>query len=318
MAGWRRRVVPTLGHLAVRMITNGAVDRAVHGWIADECSRSTVKNSLAVLVRVLEQAVRDGVIDRNPARVTGWQHEFRKAEDELDDPRALALPDWADPAHSSLTPSWPAQPATSAAGATSSSSPPAPAHGSARSPAAASATSTPTTGSGPSAGRPHRHPADSPTRAPRANAPATSRSSSRSATWSNAASTALNERPDARLFTGPRGGRITHRSPARRDTLGRGRRGARLRAPAPARACGTPGLTWMADAGVPVHVLREDRRARLDHHHPALPAPGPARHPVCRRRHSAPTYERRGPQMVPNADARRPRSRSRRSSTKAR
>ena len=77
------------------MVTNGAVDRAVHAWIADECSRSTVKNSLAVLVRIMEQAVRDGIIDRNPARVSGWQHEFRKAEDELDDPRALALPDWA-------------------------------------------------------------------------------------------------------------------------------------------------------------------------------------------------------------------------------
>ena len=43
-----------------------------------------------------DQAVRDGVIDRNPAHVTGWQHQFRKAEDELDNPRALALalPDW--------------------------------------------------------------------------------------------------------------------------------------------------------------------------------------------------------------------------------
>lgn len=94
MAGWRRRVVLTLGHLSVRMVSHGAVDRAVYGWIADECSRSTIKNSLAILVRVLDQAVRDGVITRNPARVTGWQHEFRKAEDELDDPRALALPDW--------------------------------------------------------------------------------------------------------------------------------------------------------------------------------------------------------------------------------
>ncbi|MCW2502205.1 MAG: integrase family protein, partial [Actinomycetia bacterium] len=56
MAGWRRRVVPSLGHIGVRMVTNGAVDRAVQGWIADECSRSTVKNSLAVLVRVMEQA----------------------------------------------------------------------------------------------------------------------------------------------------------------------------------------------------------------------------------------------------------------------
>jgi hypothetical protein len=90
LAGWRKRVVPTLGHLPLTMITNGAVDRAVHGWIADECSRSTVKNSVAVLVRVMEQALRDGIIDRNPARVTGWQ----LAEDELEDPRALALPDW--------------------------------------------------------------------------------------------------------------------------------------------------------------------------------------------------------------------------------
>jgi integrase len=94
LAGWRKRVVPTLGHLPLTMITNGAVDRAVHGWIADECSRSTVKNSLAVLVRVMEQALRDGIIDRNPARVSGWQRQYKLAEDELDDPRALALPDW--------------------------------------------------------------------------------------------------------------------------------------------------------------------------------------------------------------------------------
>ena len=94
LAGWRKRVVPALGHLPVRMITNGAVDRVVHAWIADECGRSTVKNSLAMLVRVMEQAVRDGIIDRNPAKVTGWQREYQRAEDELDDPRSLALPDW--------------------------------------------------------------------------------------------------------------------------------------------------------------------------------------------------------------------------------
>ncbi len=94
LAGSRKRVVPTLGHLPVRMITNGAVDRAVHSWIADECSRSTVKNSIAILVRVMEQALRGGLIDRNPARINGWQHEYRLAEDELDDPRSLALPDW--------------------------------------------------------------------------------------------------------------------------------------------------------------------------------------------------------------------------------
>jgi integrase len=94
LAGWRKRVVPTLGHLPIRMISNGVVDRAVHGWIADGCSRSTVKNSLAVLVRVMEQAVRDEITDRNPAHVVGWQREYQRAEDELDDPRSLALPDW--------------------------------------------------------------------------------------------------------------------------------------------------------------------------------------------------------------------------------
>jgi hypothetical protein len=26
--------------------------------------------------------------------VKGWQREYQKAEDELDDPRSLALPDW--------------------------------------------------------------------------------------------------------------------------------------------------------------------------------------------------------------------------------
>ncbi|HUK69692.1 MAG TPA: site-specific integrase [Streptosporangiaceae bacterium] len=94
LSGWRKRVIPALGHVPVRMVTNGVVDRVVHGWIADQCSRSTVKNSLAVLVRVMEQAVRDGIVDRNPARVVGWQREYRRAEDELDDPRSLALPDW--------------------------------------------------------------------------------------------------------------------------------------------------------------------------------------------------------------------------------
>lgn len=94
LASSRQRAVPTLGHLPVRMITHGAVDRAVHGWIADDCSRSTIKYSLAILVRVLEQAVRDGIVEHNRARVTGWQREYQHTEDELDNPRLLAPPDW--------------------------------------------------------------------------------------------------------------------------------------------------------------------------------------------------------------------------------
>jgi len=94
LAGWRKRVVPAVGHLPLRMITNGAVDRAVHGWIADQSGRFTVKNSLAVLVRVMEQAVRDDIMARNPGRVIAWQRDYQRAQDELDDPRSLALPDW--------------------------------------------------------------------------------------------------------------------------------------------------------------------------------------------------------------------------------
>ncbi|GGN04181.1 integrase [Lentzea pudingi] len=98
VSGWKLRIVPALGHLPVRMITAGAVDRAVMdpetGWIAEECSVSVVKNTLAMLVRIMEQAVRDGIIDRNPARIKGWQKQYARVEDELDDPRSLALPDW--------------------------------------------------------------------------------------------------------------------------------------------------------------------------------------------------------------------------------
>ena len=79
---------------AVRMITNGVVDRTVQNWIADEHSRSTVKNTNAVLVRVMEQVVRDGMIKVNLARVTGWQRLYMQAEDKLLSPRALAVPDW--------------------------------------------------------------------------------------------------------------------------------------------------------------------------------------------------------------------------------
>ncbi|MET9678286.1 hypothetical protein ABZY68_35135 [Streptomyces sp. NPDC006482] len=91
-SGWRVRVVPALGHLPVRMITNGAIDRTVQNWIADEHGRSTVKNTIAVLVRVMEQAVRDGIIKVSPARVTGWQKLCMQAEDKLLAPRAPALP----------------------------------------------------------------------------------------------------------------------------------------------------------------------------------------------------------------------------------
>jgi integrase len=63
-------------------------------WIDDDAGRSTIKNTLAMLVRVMNQAVGDGLITSNPARITGWQRQLKRLEDELDNPRALAQPDW--------------------------------------------------------------------------------------------------------------------------------------------------------------------------------------------------------------------------------
>lgn len=73
LSGWRRRVVPSLGHLTPRMITNGAVDRAAGGWIADECSRSTMDpRSLALpdwdtLIRLA-----DALVARSADQHGGW------------------------------------------------------------------------------------------------------------------------------------------------------------------------------------------------------------------------------------------------------
>ena len=97
-AGLRLRVLPTLGHLPVGLITAGLVDRAIDRWEQDH-SRSTVKNSVAVFVLVLDEAVRDGIIVRNPAKDRARRKTVGRsltgAEKEPANPRDLALPDVA-------------------------------------------------------------------------------------------------------------------------------------------------------------------------------------------------------------------------------
>jgi integrase len=95
MCGWRKRIVPTLGHLPVTMITYGMVDRAVVGWIGKGASKHVIKSTLACLVRVMEQAMRDELRKDNPARIKGWQQLYKQVQDEIANPRKLALPDWA-------------------------------------------------------------------------------------------------------------------------------------------------------------------------------------------------------------------------------
>ena len=67
-AGLSERIVPALGHLPVRLMTAGLIDRTIDSWEA-ECGSSTLKNTVAALVRVLDEAVRDGLIPTNPPAV---------------------------------------------------------------------------------------------------------------------------------------------------------------------------------------------------------------------------------------------------------
>jgi integrase len=93
-AGLRRRAVPTLGHLPLTMITAGLVDRAIDDW-EKEHGRSTVKNTVSALVLVLDEAVRDGILVRNPAKDRARRKTVgRSAGDRgRSSPRDLALPD---------------------------------------------------------------------------------------------------------------------------------------------------------------------------------------------------------------------------------
>ena len=66
--GLRLRVLPALGHLPVTQITAGMIDRTIDDW-EKQYGASTIKNTIAPLVRVLDEAVRDGLITINPAKL---------------------------------------------------------------------------------------------------------------------------------------------------------------------------------------------------------------------------------------------------------
>ena len=78
------------------MITAGLVDRAIDGW-EGQYDRSTVKNSVSALVLVLDEAVRDGIVPRNPAKDRARRRTMGIGTgDEVGaNPRDLALPDVA-------------------------------------------------------------------------------------------------------------------------------------------------------------------------------------------------------------------------------
>jgi integrase len=78
------------------MLTAGLIDRAIDRW-EKAYSVSTVKNTVAALVLVLDEAVRDGLLPRNPAKDRARRSRVGHARTHRDgsDPRDLALPDVA-------------------------------------------------------------------------------------------------------------------------------------------------------------------------------------------------------------------------------
>ena len=95
--GLRLRVLPALGHLPLSQITAGMIDRTIDQWETQH-SASTIKNTIAPLVRVLDEAVRDDLLPSNPARNRSRRSLGKSAlnvkENDLS-PRVHALKDLA-------------------------------------------------------------------------------------------------------------------------------------------------------------------------------------------------------------------------------
>ncbi|WP_022883666.1 tyrosine-type recombinase/integrase [Glaciibacter superstes] len=94
--GLKLRVLPALGHMPVTQITAGAIDRTIDAW-EKRYGASTIKNSIAPLVRVLDEAVRDGMLTINPAKNRAKRslnrNAFRAQPAEQSSPRAHAIPE---------------------------------------------------------------------------------------------------------------------------------------------------------------------------------------------------------------------------------
>ena len=96
-AGLRLRVLPALGHLPIITITAGMIDRTIDEW-EKRHSASVIKNTIAPLVRVLDEAVRDDIIQINPAKNRSRRSLNKNALNLTtanQSPRAHAIPDLA-------------------------------------------------------------------------------------------------------------------------------------------------------------------------------------------------------------------------------
>ncbi|WP_327654342.1 tyrosine-type recombinase/integrase [Streptomyces sp. NBC_00483] len=94
LAAWHQRLLPDLGDVPIDRVTCGAIDRAVHDWATAGHQQSAIKNTLALLARITRQAVRDGWLAQRPQALKGWQRLYLSTHDTADDSRGLALPDF--------------------------------------------------------------------------------------------------------------------------------------------------------------------------------------------------------------------------------
>ena len=92
--GLRLRVLPALGHIQVVKLTAGMIDRTIDQWETRH-SASTIKNSIAPLVRVLDEAVRDDIITINPSRHRARRNLGKHVTQTAGALRQYAIPDLA-------------------------------------------------------------------------------------------------------------------------------------------------------------------------------------------------------------------------------
>lgn len=92
--GLRLRVLPALGHIQVAKLTAGMIDRTIDQWETQH-SPSTIKNSIAPLVRVLDEAVRDDLISINPAKHRARRKLDQQVTQTTGSLRQYAIPDLA-------------------------------------------------------------------------------------------------------------------------------------------------------------------------------------------------------------------------------
>lgn len=93
----RLRVIPAFGHLPIASLTPGMIDRTIDEW-EKNYSTSSIKTSTASLARILDEAVRDEIIRENPARMRAPRSLGKSAlnitfTDDETSPRRFALRD---------------------------------------------------------------------------------------------------------------------------------------------------------------------------------------------------------------------------------